>query len=74
MEETDTTEQLIRAFQEYFKWNDRFEYKESDDAGIKARNALHDIRKLAFTRRQEIQDKRRDRGTIKTELIKGRKK
>lgn len=70
----DTTEKLIRAFQEYFKWNDRFEYKNSDEAGIKARNALHEIRKLALKRRQEIQDNRRTRGTIKSELIKGRKK
>ena len=57
---TDAHDRMINAFQEYFKWQDRFEYKGSDEAGIKARNWLLEIRKLAFERRQEIQNKREE--------------
>ncbi len=58
---TDTHDKMIKAFQEYFKWQDRFEYKNSDEAGIKARNALSEIRNQASIRRVEIQDKRAER-------------
>ena len=52
---------MIAAFQEYFKWQERFEYKGSDEAGIKARYWLSEIRNLASTRRMEIQAKRESR-------------
>ena len=52
---------MIAAFQEYFKWQERFEYKGSDEAGIKARYWLSEIRNLASTRRTEIQAKRESR-------------
>jgi hypothetical protein len=52
---------MIAAFQEYFKWQDRFEYRGSDEAGIKARFWLSEIRNEASTRRKEIQDKREER-------------
>jgi hypothetical protein len=52
---------MIEAFQEYFKWQDRFEWRGSDDAGIKARNALSEIRRFASQRRKEIQEKREER-------------
>jgi hypothetical protein len=52
---------MIAAFQEYFKWQDRFEYRGSDEAGIKARFWLSEIRNEASTRRKEIQDKREQR-------------
>jgi hypothetical protein len=58
---TDAHDKMIEAFQEYFKWQDRFEYKNSDEAGIKARNALSEIRNQASIRRVEIQDKRAER-------------
>jgi hypothetical protein len=52
---------MIRAFQEYFKWQERFEYKNSDEAGVKARYWLSEIRNEASTRRVEIQEKRQQR-------------
>ncbi len=58
---TDTHDRMIRAFQEYFKWQERFEYKKSDEAGIKARYWLSEIRNEASKRRVEIQDLRAQR-------------
>jgi hypothetical protein len=58
---TDSHDRMIKAFQEYFKWQERFEYKGSDEAGIKARYWLSEIRNEASTRRVEIQEKRRER-------------
>jgi DNA primase catalytic subunit len=61
MSEKDTHETMIAAFQEYFKWQDRFEYKGSDEAGIKARFWLSEIRREASKRRTKIQEKREAR-------------
>lgn len=58
---TDSHDEMIEAFQNYFKWQDRFEYKGSDEAGIKARYWLSEIRRHASIRRNEIQSKRQDR-------------
>ena len=58
---TEAHDKMIAAFQEYFKWQDRFEYRGSDEAGIKARYWLSEIRNEASTRRKEIQDKREER-------------
>lgn len=58
---TDSHDKMIEAFQEYFKWQDRFEYSDSDAAGIKARFWLSEIRNFASIRRNEIQDKRQQR-------------
>ena len=58
---TDTHDRMIKAFQEYFKWQDRFEYRNSDEAGIKARYWLSEIRNEASKRRVEIQEKREER-------------
>ena len=58
---TDSHDRMIAAFQEYFKWQDRFEYKGSDEAGIKARYWLSEIRNEASKRRVEIQAKRDER-------------
>ena len=55
---TDSHDRMIQAFQEYFKWQDRFEYRGSDEAGIKARYWLSEIKKYATQRRQEIMSKR----------------
>jgi hypothetical protein len=52
---------MIHAFQEYFKWQERFEYRGSDEAAIKARYWLSEIRNEASTRRVEIQEKREER-------------
>jgi hypothetical protein len=56
---------MIEAFQEYFKWQDRFHYRQSDEAGIKARNALSIIRDMASLRRKEIQALRKERRKIR---------
>jgi hypothetical protein len=58
---TDAHDRMIKAFQEYFKWQERFEYKHSDEAGIKARYWLSEIRNEASIRRVEIQEKRKKR-------------
>ena len=58
---TDSHDKMIEAFQKYFKWQDRFEYNGSDEAGMKARAALSEIRNHASKRRIEIQDKRAER-------------
>lgn len=58
---SDTHDKMIAAFQQYFKWQERFEYMGSDEAGIKARNWLLEIRNQAKTRRAEIQEKREQR-------------
>jgi hypothetical protein len=34
---TDSHDKMIEAFQNYFKWQERFEYHGSDEAGIKSR-------------------------------------
>ena len=62
---TEAHDKMIAAFQEYFKWQERFEYKGSDEAGIKARYWLSEIRNEASIRRVEIQDKRKKRKEAK---------
>lgn len=66
---TESHDKLIRAFQEYFKWADRFEYSNSDAAGIKARFWLSEIRNFASVRRNEIQEKRQDRKETRKGII-----
>ncbi len=66
---TDTHDRMIRAFQEYFKWQDRFEYRGSDEAGIKARYWLSEIRNEASTRRVEIQAKREERKAARKGMV-----
>ena len=58
---TESHDKMIAAFQEYFKWQDRFEYRGSDEAAIKARYWLSEIRNEASKRRVEIQEKREER-------------
>lgn len=55
---TESHDNLIKSLQEYVKWQDKFEYKGSDEAGIKARYWLSEIKKYATQRRQEIMSKR----------------
>ena len=66
---TDSHDQMIEAFQNYFKWQERFEYHGSDEAGIKARFWLSEIRKHASTRRLEIQNKRQDRKEARKGMV-----
>jgi len=66
---TESHDKMIHAFQEYFKWQDRFEYKGSDEAGIKARYWLSEIRNEASKRRIEIQDKREQRKESRKGMI-----
>jgi hypothetical protein len=61
----DTHESIIKACQEYFKWQSRFEHRGSDEAGIKARNWLSEIRRLCSLRRVEIQEKRKQRRIVR---------
>jgi hypothetical protein len=58
---SSTHDKMIEAFQNYFKWHNRFEYEDSNEAGIKARNFLSEIRNQASQRRVEIQEKRKQR-------------
>ena len=58
---TDSHDKMIHAFQQYFKWQTRFEYNNSEESGIKARNWLSEIRRQASIRRVEIQEKRNER-------------
>lgn len=62
---TDTHDKMIAAFQEYFKWQDRFHHRNSDVAGMKARVALSAIRDLTSIRRKEIQAIRKQRKQIR---------
>jgi len=66
---TDTHDKLIIALQAYCKWQDRFEFGGSDEAGIKARNFLSEIKKYATARREEIQKKREHRRKIRSGTI-----
>ncbi len=62
---TEAHDRMIYAFQQYFKWQTRFEYKRSKEAGIKARYWLSQIRNEASIRRVEIQEKREERRTAR---------
>mgnify|MGYP000532404064 CR=1 FL=1 len=66
---SESHDKMIAAFQEYFKWQERFEYKGSDEAGIKARYWLSEIRNEASTRRVEIQAKREERKRSRKGMI-----
>jgi hypothetical protein len=66
---TEAHDKMIAAFQEYFKWQERFEYKGSDEAGIKARYWLSEIRNEASIRRVEIQKKREQRKKSRKGMI-----
>jgi hypothetical protein len=66
---TEAHDRMIRAFQEYFKWADRFEYRGSDEAGIKARYWLSEIRNEASTLRTEIQAKREVRKQARKGMV-----
>ena len=66
---TDAHDRMIEAFQQYFKWQERFEYKGSDEAGIKARYWLSEIRNEASTRRTEIQEKREKRKQARKGMV-----
>lgn len=61
----ETHDELIQAFQEYFKWVQKFTFGGSDAAGIKARFWLSEIRRLASDRRTEIQLARQTRKSAK---------
>jgi hypothetical protein len=66
---SESHDKMIAAFQEYFKWQERFEYKGSDEAGIKARYWLSEIRNEASVRRTEIQAKREERKQARKGMI-----
>lgn len=58
---TDTHDQIMLAFREYFKAHERWDAGLSDRSGVDARNALGTIRILARERRMEIQRERKER-------------
>lgn len=62
---TESHDKIMAAVMEYCKWQDRFENKGSDQAGIRARNALVILRDMAIARRKEIQDKRWQRRELR---------
>lgn len=66
---TESHDKMIEAFQQYFKWQERFEYKGSEEAGIKARYWLSEIRNEASKRRVEIQEKRQQRKQARKGMV-----
>lgn len=66
---TEAHDRMIHAFQQYFKWQTRFEYKRSKEAGIKARYWLSQIRNEASIRRVEIQDKQNERKAARKGIV-----
>lgn len=63
---SDTHEQLIRAFIKYFEANQRWETKQTHISGIDARAFLSEIRRLALIRRAEIGEIRKNKPKIKS--------
>jgi len=66
---TEAHDDLIRAVQEYCKWQERFEYEGSDAAGMKARFWLSEARRFASIRRVEIQAKRKIRNKTRIKKV-----
>ena len=52
----DVHDEMIKAFQEYSKYNLIFVQKKTEQSHIKARLWLSEIRRLARIRRKEIKD------------------
>ena len=63
----DTHDELVKAFIEYSRWNERFERYGYYGSSDQAREFLRDIRDLCKKRRMEIQAKRRLNKQAKTE-------
>ena len=55
---SDTHENIVEAIDSYLSENAKFEEKGVKAAGTRARKALMDLKKLATTRRKEIQEKK----------------
>lgn len=66
---TESHDKMIHAFQQYFKWQERFEYKGSNEAATKARYWLSEIRNEASKRRVEIQAKRKIRNKTRIKKV-----
>lgn len=62
---TESHDKIMAAVMEYCRWQDRFENKGSDEAGMKARNNLAILRDMAIERRKEIQEKRKLRRELR---------
>jgi hypothetical protein len=62
---TETHDQLIQAVLDYCLYQDRFEFKGSDESGVQTRALLGEIRRLAKIRRAEIQAKREHRRKLR---------
>lgn len=62
---TESHDKIIAALLDYCRWQDRFENKGSDEAGLKARNNLAILRDMAIERRKEIQEKRKLRRKLR---------
>jgi len=62
----DTHDQLVKAFIEYSRWNERFERYGYFASSQQAREYLRDIRDLCTKRRMEIQAQRRLNKKAKT--------
>jgi hypothetical protein len=61
--ENDTHDELVLAYLEYFKANEKFEQRKSYRTRLAARRALRSLRELAKTRMDEIQDTYYSKGT-----------
>lgn len=67
---TQSHDDLIAAFQEYFKWQTKFEHPtaHSTDSGIQARRCLSNIRNAATIRRAEIMSKEKLRAAARKKV------
>jgi hypothetical protein len=64
--EHDTHRKLLEAVYQYVKVNIAWETKETHLAGAESRKILSEIRRLASTRRAEIQDIRNKKPKLKS--------
>lgn len=69
-EKSDVHDQLVLAYLEYFKANEKFLYRPSEPKRRTVRRWLSVIRKLATTRRVEIMDIHRNKHERERELQK----
>lgn len=69
-EKSDVHDQLVFAYLEYFKANEKFLYRPSEPKRRDVRRWLSTIRKLALVRREEIMDIHRNKYERERELQK----
>lgn len=74
MIEDSTHDKLVKAYLNYFKWNEKFETKPSEIKKIETRKCLSEIRRLALERRQEVIDRHEEHKANRGKNQKGKSK